>query len=124
MWFCNGEGNIFHLPLTGYFKLSSIPNLASSIHTDPSFRTTVDEMIALSTINKLKGYADWHPAFASFLTTSAFLLNVRISIHFEFPIWLFEAVNFFRISINELFTNLVSNFVGRTTIGIKTRLNK
>jgi len=87
MWFCNGEGKIFHLSITGYFKVSSIPNPSSPIHTNSSFKTTVVEIIALSTINKLKGYADWHPAFASFFTTSAFLLNVRISIHFEFPIW-------------------------------------
>ena len=67
--------------LEGY-RLSSVPIFASPIHAAPSFRATVVGIIVLSTIKKLKGYADRNSAFSSFFITSATFSMIRIKIHY------------------------------------------
>jgi len=78
-------GKIMNLAITGDFRFSSVPGLASPILPVAPFRTCIWGAIALPAVNKFKGYPHRHPAFSSFFAVSKIFLNKRIGIHWKTP---------------------------------------
>jgi hypothetical protein len=81
----NGEGYIVHLGIARNFRFSTVPQQASPLHTAAPFRACILNTVGLPAIDIFKGDTVRHPAFASFLSTSALFLKERISTHFKTP---------------------------------------